>query len=188
MVSLASLWLPILVAAVVVFIASGFMHMGLTYHNSDFKKLPDQDKFRDTVRPLDLPPGDYMVPNCDTPKERGGEEFKEKLKSGPVMMMTVYPNEEFKMGSSLVQWFIYCFVVGIFAAYVAGHALPAGAHYLSVFRFVGSVSFAAYSLAVIPASIWYKVSWVTTFKNVFDGLVYALLTAGVFGWLWPAGM
>ena len=24
-----------------------------------------------------------------------------------------------------------------------------------------------------------------TLKHAFDGLVYALLTAGIFGWLWP---
>jgi len=187
MVSLTALWLPVLVSAAVVFIASSIMHTVLGYHNSDFKKLQDEDKFRDAVRPLNFPPGDYMVPNCD-PKERGSDAFKEKLKNGPVALMTVYPNQEFKMGSSLVQWFIYCLVVGVFAAYIAGHALPAGAHYLSVFRFAGCTAFAAYSLAVLQGPIWYKTSWATTTKNVFDGLVYALLTAGVFGWLWPAGM
>lgn len=186
MVSLAALWLPIVVSAAVVFIVSALIHTVLSYHNSDFKKLADQDKFMDAVRPLNIAPGDYMVPNCDNPKERSDPSFKEKLKNGPVVLMTVYPNQEFTMGSSLIQWFIYCLVIGIFAAYIAGHALPAGANYLSVFRFAGCTAFASYSLAVIPQSIWYKTNWITTFKNIFDGLVYALLTAGVFGWLWPS--
>jgi hypothetical protein len=188
MVSLASLWLPIVLSAAAVFIISAIMHTVLKYHNSDFMKLPDQEKFRDAVRPLNIAQGDYMVPNCDKSGERNSPEFKEKLKSGPVILMTVYPNTEFKMGSSLVQWFIYCLVVGVFAAYIAGQALPAGAHYLEVFRFAGCTAFTAYSLAIIQGPIWYKTSWATTFKNVFDGLVYALVTAGFFGWLWPTGM
>jgi hypothetical protein len=28
-------------------------------------------------------------------------------------------------------------------------------------------------------------SWIRTLKSMFDGLIYALLTASVFGWLWP---
>ena len=188
MVSIASLWLPILLSAVVVFIVSAIIHTVLGYHNSDFKKLSDQDKFRDAVRPLNIPPGDYLAPNCDHPKERKDPSFKEKLKAGPVVLMTVYPNKEFTMGGSLVQWFIFNIVVSIFAAYIAGHALPAGASYLSVFRFARCTAFASYALGGIPSSIWFKTSWKTTFKNVFDGLVYGLLTAGVFGWLWPAMM
>jgi hypothetical protein len=37
----------------------------------------------------------------------------------------------------------------------------------------------------LTSSIWYKKSWSGTLKNVFDGLVYGLVTGGVFGWLWP---
>ena len=188
MVSIVSLWLPILLSAVIVFIVSAVIHTVLGYHNSDFRKLPEQDKFMDAVRPLSISPGDYFVPNVDNPKERSDPSFKEKLKAGPVVKMTVYPNQEFTMGGSLIQWFIYCVVVSIFAAYIAGHALPAGASYLSVFRFAGCTAFVSYALGGIPSSIWFKTSWSTTFKNVFDGLVYGLLTAGVFGWLWPSMM
>ena len=185
MVSIVSLWLPILLSAVAVFIVSSIIHTVLGYHNSDFKKLSEQDRFMDAVRPLNIQPGDYLVPNCDHPKERKEPSFKEKLKAGPVVLMTVYPNREFTMGSSLIQWFIYSIVVSIFAAYIAGHAVGAGAPYLEVFRFAGCTAFASYSLGGIPSSIWFKTSWSTTLKNVFDGLVYGLVTAGVFGWLWP---
>ena len=99
--------------------------------------------------------------------------------------MTVFPNGPFAMGRSLVLWFVYSVIVGIFAAYVAGQALPAGAHYLKVFQFVGVTAFACYTVAGWQASIWYRRSWFTTAKNTFDGLLYALVTAGFFGWLWP---
>lgn len=99
--------------------------------------------------------------------------------------MTVLKPGPPAMGASLVQWFLYCVAVGIFAAYVAGRALEPGAHYLAVFRFAGCTAFVGYAVALWQNSIWYKRAWSTTLKSTFDGLVYALLTAGTFGWLWP---
>jgi uncharacterized membrane protein len=89
------------------------------------------------------------------------------------------------MGVQLFQWFIYCIVIGIFAAYMAGRALQPGAHYLAVFRFAGATAFIGYSLALCQQSIWYRKKWSTTIKSMVDGLVYGLLTGGTFGWLWP---
>lgn len=186
MVPILSLWLPILLAAVLVFIASSVMHMLLPYHHSDFKRVPDEDRVAAALRPFNLPPGDYMMPRPENPKDRNSPEFLAKLKQGPVAMFTVYPSGPFTMGSSLAQWFAYCVVVGIFAAYVAGRALGPGAEYLEVFRFAGTTAFAGYALALVQGSIWLKRAWSTTLKSVFDGLIYALLTAGTFGWLWPS--
>ena len=101
------------------------------------------------------------------------------------MMLTVMPNGPFAMGKNLVLWFLYSAVVGIFAAYVAGTALPAGAPYLRVFQFVGVTAFIGYSVALWQMSIWYRRAWRLTIKATVDGLIYALLTAGTFGWLWP---
>ncbi|PYO84073.1 MAG: hypothetical protein DMD65_03865 [Gemmatimonadetes bacterium] len=112
-------------------------------------------------------------------------QFVEKFKKGPVVMFTVFPGGSMSMGKNLVMWFLYSVVVGCFAAYVAGRALPAGAAYLQVFRFAGVTAFVAYSVALWQMSIWYHRSWVTTIKATVDGLIYALLTAGTFGWLWP---
>ena len=50
MVSLAALWLPIILAAVIVFIASSILHMVLPYHRGDYKKLPDEDKVSAALR------------------------------------------------------------------------------------------------------------------------------------------
>jgi len=91
----------------------------------------------------------------------------------------------FGMGKSLVLWFLYCLLIGLFAAYLAGRALGPGAHYLSVFRFVGAAAFGGYALALLQNSIWYKRAWASTLKSMMDGFIYALLTAGIFGWLWP---
>jgi hypothetical protein len=180
------LWLPILVSAVVVFLISSVLHMMFTYHNSDFKKLPAEDAVMDDLRKYKIPPGDYFLPYTTDNKERNSPEFKEKCQRGPAAVMTIFDHTDMTMGSSLALWFVYCIIVGVFAAYIAGHALPAGAHYLAAFRFAGATAFVGYSLALMQQSIWYKKNWSATFKSMFDGLVYALLTGGVFGWLWPA--
>ena len=185
MTALRLLWEPILLSAVIVFVASSIIHMFLPWHRSDYAKVPEEDKFRDAVRPLAIPPGDYMVPRPADMKDMGSPEFKEKMKQGPVVIMTVIPNGIWGMGKSLVLWFLYSVVVNVFAAYVAGRALPVGAPYLRAFRFVGTTAFIGYSFALWQFWIWYHRSLQTTIKSTIDGLVYALLTAGTFGWLWP---
>lgn len=185
MVSIFSLWLPIILSAVVVFIVSSIVHMVFSYHKSDFKKLPDENRALNELGKLNIPQGDYAFPHSTDMKERKSQEFKDKMNKGPVGILTAFPSGETGMGSSLIQWFIYSVIVGIFAAYITGHALGAGMPYLSVFRYAGCTAFAGYSLALMTDSIWFKRSWSTTFKFMFDGLIYALFTAGVFGWLWP---
>src|SRR5215472_3088905 len=185
MTGLLSLWLPILLSAIIVFVASSIIHMLLPWHKSDYPKMQNEDKVMDALRPLGIPPGDYFVPMPATRADMRSPEFLEKRKKGPVLVMTVMRGDSLSMGPSLAQWFVFCTVVGFFAAYVAGRALPPGAPYLQVFRFVGTSAFMGYSLAVWPFSIWYRRSWITTIKATIDGLIYASLTAGTFGWLWP---
>jgi len=185
MVPLVSLGIPILVSAVIVFLASYVIHMVLPYHRSDIRKLPNENEVLDAVRRWNIPPGDYGGPHPGGPAGMRSPDFLEKMKKGPVVFMTVAPGGPMNMGKELGLWFVYCLVVGVFAAYVAGRALAPGAAYLAVFRFAGVTAFPAYCLALVQDSIWYRRSWVTTSKSVFDGLVYGLLTAGTFGWLWP---
>ena len=185
MVSLTSLWLPILVSSVIVFVVSSIIHMGPFWHRSDYPKLANEDRVMDALRPLAIPPGDYMMPRASGSQETRSPEFKEKFRKGPVMIFTVIPGGPMTMTKNLVQWFVFCLVVGIFAAYVAGRALPAGAHYLRVFQLAGATAFIAYAVALWPMSIWYRRAWSTTIKETIDGLIYAGLTAGTFGWLWP---
>lgn len=180
---LVTLWLPILLSAVFVFAASSLIHMVLKYHANDFRKVPNEDAVQAALRPFNLTPGDYMLPRCDSMKDMKSPEFIEKLNKGPVAMMTVI-----KMGSmatSFILWFLYSIVVSIFAAYIAWHAVQPGSSYLAVFRFVGCSAFMGYSFALLQGGIWYGRSWSTVIKTAFDGLIYALVTAGTFGWLWP---
>lgn len=181
---MTALWLPILLSAVFVFVLSAFIHMALPWHKSDFKKLPDEDRIRAALRPFAVPPGDYMVPMCSG-SEMNSPEYKAKLEAGPVQIVTVLPNACSSMGPTFVQWFLYLLAIGFLTAYVTLHAVPADAHYLAVFRIAGAVAFLAHAGALWPQSIWFRKSWVATLKSTIDGLAYALVTAGTFGWLWP---
>jgi len=188
MVPLMSLWLPILLSAVLVFVASSIIHMFLPYHKNDFGKVPSEDEVMAALGRFSIPPGEYMIPRPGSPEAMKSPEFIEKVKRGPVAMLTVMPpipSGTPSMTSNLIQWFIYCVVVSIFAGYVASRAVGPGAEYLTVFRFAGTVAFAGYTLALYQQSIWYHHAWSTALKQTFDGLVYGLLTAGAFGWLWP---
>jgi hypothetical protein len=185
MTALSSLWLPIVLAAVLVFVASSVLHMLTPWHRADFRKLPDEDRARDGLRALAIPPGDYMTPCPSSAAEMKSPEFKAKLEQGPRLMMIVLPNGPVSMGKNLLQWFIYCLVVGLFAAYVASATLPRGTPYMQVFRIASVTAFIGYSLALWQMSIWYGRSWTTTFKLTIDGLLYALLSAGVLASLWP---
>ena len=185
MVSLTALWLPIVLSAVAVFAASSITHMVFKYHSTEYRQLPGEDAVLDAIRNAKAGPGFYAFPYAGSMREMGTPEMMDKYTQGPVGTININPSGPPAMGKNLAQWFVYCIVVGVFAGYLASRTLGPGAHYLGVFRVVGCASFMAYALAHFADAIWKTKPWSMTFKHVFDGLVYGLLTAGVFGWLWP---
>lgn len=185
MVPVTSLVVPILLAAVFVFVASSVIHMALPWHKRDLKRLDDEDGVADALRRFAIAPGDYVLPCPTSAASLKDPAFIAKMTAGPVAVVTIRPSGPPAMGVQLALWFVYAVVVGIFAAYIAGRALPPGAHYLQVFRFAGCSAFMGYSLALLQNSIWWSRNWGMTIRSMIDGLLYALLTAGTFGWLWP---
>jgi hypothetical protein len=184
MVAFSALWLPILLSAVIVFIASSIMHMLLRYHAADYNKLPEEDNILSVLRAANLKRGLYIFPFC-TPKEMKSPAAIEKYKQGPVGQLIIVPSGPPAMPKFLLLWFAYCLVIGFFVAYLTGHTVPFGAHYPAVFRVAGTAAFLAYGLGHLSNGIWKGQTWSATIKEVIDGLVYGLLTAGTFGWLWP---
>jgi hypothetical protein len=184
MVPLAALWLSIVLSAVIVFVASSIMHMLLPYHHSDYRQLPDEDKVRAALRVAGLQRGLYMFPFTNH-KEMNTPGLQEKYKEGPVGMMSVFPTGPVAMPKFLAQWFAYSLLISFFVAYLTGHTVAPGVNYLVVFRVAGTAAFMAYGMGTISNAIWKGQPWSMTIKEVFDGLVYGLLTAGTFGWLWP---
>ena len=184
MVPALTLWLPILLSAVFVFIASSLIHMVVKYHNSDFKGLPSEEDIMGDLRKYDLEQGEYYMPYTADFKERDTPEFKAKMEKGPCGFITI-TSSDCSMATPLLQWFVYSLLVGFFTAYVCGIAMGPGAGFMEVFRMAGTVTFAGYSLALIQNSIWYKRSWGTTVKYLVDGFIYGCVTAATFAWLWP---
>lgn len=185
MVPLTSLLVPILVSAVIVFVASSIIHMLLRYHWSDVDTVPNEAGVMESLRRFNIPPGNYMMPRPVSPKDMKDPAFEEKRKQGPVALLTVLPAGPISMGKNLAQWFVYCAVIALFAGYVASRTLPPGALYLAVFRVVGTVAFIGFAGGLWQESVWWSRKWSTTLKATIDALIYALLVAGTFGWLWP---
>jgi len=184
MVPLSALWLPIVLSAVIIFVASSIMHMALPYHKGDYKKLPDEDKVLPTLGATGITRGLYVFPFC-THKEMKSPEAIAKYEKGPVGMMIVFPNGAPFIPKFLGLWFGYCLVIAFFVAYLAAHTVAPGTYYLAVFRVVGTAAFLSFGLGPLANVIWKGYPWGFVLKEVIDGLIYGLLMAGTFGWLWP---
>ena len=186
MVSAFSLWVPILLSALLVFIASSLIHMFLNWHKNDFRSVPDEDGLMDALRAFDLAPGNYLFPRPESREVMRSEEFQARAKRGPCAFMTVLrAGDASAMGKQFVQWFVYCAVVGLFAGYVTGLAVGPDAEYMAVFKVASTTAFMGYALAHAQDAIWMSQGWPATFRSMLDGLIYALLTGGTLGWLWP---
>lgn len=184
--ALTALWLPILASAVVVFIISSIIHMALTFHKGDYKKLPGEDAVLEVMRNQDVAPGGYMFPCAGSMKAMASSEMITKYDAGPVGFMNVVPSGVPNVGKSLLQWFLYSVVIGIFTAYAAALGLDRGADAMTVFRVTAAVAVLGYAAADIPSSIWKGQRWACTMKFVADGVVYGVATGATFAWLWPA--
>ena len=184
MTPLSALWLPIVLSAVIVFVASSIMHMLLPYHHGDYKQLPDEDNARAALRTSALKRGLYVFPFA-THRDMKSPTLIEKYNQGPVGMMIVFPNGQPFIPKVLGLWFGYCFIIAFFVAYLAAHTIAPGMYYLAVFRIVGTAGFLAFGLGPLANVIWKGYPWGFVLKEVIDGLIYGLLMAGTFGWLWP---
>jgi hypothetical protein len=181
---LAALWLPIVLSAVIVFVASSILHMMLKYHQSDCFQIPNEDQVLAGMRSAEVKPGYYHFPYT-THQGMKSPATQEKFKQGPVGFLTVLPSGPPALGKYLGSWFAYCLLIGFFTAYLTWHTVAQGAHYPVVFRIAGAASFMAYGIGPLANSIWKGQPWSMTIKEAIDGLIYGLLTGGTFGWLWP---
>jgi hypothetical protein len=181
-----SLWVPVIVSAVVVFVASSILHMALKYHKADYRPLPDEDPVRQALSKSDPAPGLYVTPFCSDMKQMQEPAIKERYVKGPVAMVTVMPKGLPSMPKLLGLWFGLNLLVSFIAAYVARHTLQPGAGGMLVMQVTGTVAFAAYAVSHLSDSIWKGQPWGNTARALFDGAIYAVLTGLTFRLLWPA--
>jgi hypothetical protein len=185
MVDLAALWLPIVVSAVVVFFASWVMWMVLPHHRSDWQRLPDEDGVMQNLGKAGVGAGQYSFPHCGSPDLMKDPAWVRKMEEGPSGLMVVMRPGPLNMGRSMLASVLHNLVIAVLVAYVASTTLDDTTHYLKVFRVVSTTAFLGFSGAWAVNAIWFHHTWSSTLKHMIDGLVYALLMAGIFGWLWP---
>ena len=179
--SIADLWLPILVSAVIAWIASALIWAVLPWHKSDYSKVEKEEGVREALKGLS--PGFYNVPHCKSQKALKEPEMQQKFEDGPQAFITILPNGLPPMGRNMVLMFAYFIFVGALCAYFVSRTTGPDASYLEVFRIAGTVAWIANGVGQIPDSVWFGRPWLHTAKGMFDGLIYGLLTGGVFGWL-----
>ena len=141
---LGELWIPILVSAAAVWVASSILHLVIPIHNNDYAGLPEEDAVLDAMREQPLPPGEYAFPFSASMKELGEPEMIEKHKRGPVGFLTIQPNGPPGIGRNLALWFAYSIVISIFAAYITSFLTINSAR--EAFRLTGTVAVLSLSL------------------------------------------
>lgn len=184
--SFGNVWLPMVVSAVVVFFASAVLHMVLTYHKADYRRLPGEDGAVEAMRKAGIAPGLYMTPFCENQKQMKEPAVVEKFTKGPVALVAVMPSGPPAMGKSLGLWFVVCLLVSFIAGYLARHTLTPSTDGMTVMRVTGTVAFAAFGIGPITNSIWAAVPWSNTVRALIDAVIYAVLTGLVFRLLWPS--
>jgi hypothetical protein len=179
--TIKTLWLPILVSAVVAFIAGAVIWMAMPWHKTDWAATADEEAVRAALK--STPPGQYTLPYCPDQAEFKDAEMRQKFIDGPQAFITVVPSGLPSMGPKLAMMFGCNLLVAVLCAYFVSRTVAPGAHYLEIFRIAGAVAFVAYGVAYVQESIWFGRKWSATAKTFLDALIYGLLTGGVFGWL-----
>ena len=185
MVSIAALWLPIVLSAVLVFVVSSIIHMVMTYHRKDHRALPEEEPVRAALGRQTLTKGQYFIPYAPDMKAMKEPDVQKRFTEGPVAIITVFRSGLPNMGTHLIQWFLYSLGIAFVVAYVLSRTVPADAPYMHVFRVASTITWLGYAGGHVWAGIWKGVPWSTVLKDAFDSLLFALVTGGAFAGFWP---
>jgi hypothetical protein len=181
-----SLWLPVVVSAVAVWLVSAVLHMVLKYHRADYRQLAEEEGVGHTLRKAASSPGVYFIPYCADMSQMKDPAVRKRFEDGPVAIITLMRSGLPNMGKSLGQWFAFCLLVSFVTSYVARHSLDPGAVGMEVLRLTGTIAFVGYGFGYFQDSIWKGIPWSNSLRGLLDAAVYALVTGLVFRFLWPA--
>ncbi|MBS0591584.1 MAG: hypothetical protein JSR65_13230 [Proteobacteria bacterium] len=183
--SLMSLWLPIFLSAVFVFVASSVINMALKFwHAPDYRGFSNEDEVAAAIRRGNPAPGVYAMPFCSHANFKD-PAIQEKFRLGPIAKINLSANGMPNLGKFLGAWFVLCLLVSVACAGLTVHALPPHAGTHAIFHTVGLAALLGYSFGEVTNSIWRMQPWIVSIKYAIDGLVYTLITAATFVWLWP---
>ena len=185
---LSQLWLPILVLAALVFVASFVSWMVLPLHKKEWAQMPDEGDFFVKLGALGLEPGKYMFPAYGDRETAKSPEFLAKWEAGPHGVIQIWGRRP-NFVRNLALTFVFYLVTAYFVAYLTWNAVGVGPDvtYGHVFRIAGVAAILAYLFAAIPNAIWFQKPLAGLFADLVDGVVFGLLTAGAFAGFWPAG-
>ena len=185
MSALPQLWLPILLTAIFIFIASSVIHMVLKWHNPDYRRLSNEDEVRAAIRAGSPLPGLYALPHCTEMKDMQKPETMQKFVEGPVGFLTLRSTGAPAMGGTLLQWFAFTLVIAAAAGALALQSFGIDGNPRQAAHLVGIVSLLVYAGGNVPEGIWMGRPWISVLKHVIDGVIYGVISAVTFLWLWP---
>ena len=183
--TIAALWLPILLSAVLVFVASSLVHMVLKWHANDYAGVANEEAMRAAIRAGAPSPGQYVIPYCPGMKEMQQPEVQKKFQEGPIALITVRRNGAMHVGPALSQWLVFTLLVSLGVACLAGSTLAPGADFAKVAWVTGLVAFMTYAGGSITSGIWKSQPWGTVIKDLADAAIYGAVTGCAFAHLWP---
>jgi len=179
--SVFELWLPIVMSGIATHLASTLAWTVLPHHKPEWQKLPAEDGLRDLLDQRQIAAGQYLFPHAHGAEQMASPEYKEKLATrcrGMLVLWATPPN----MGRAIALTFAYFLVVAFATGYIASVAFAPAAARIDVFRLVFTVGLLCHAASPFPAVFWFRQRWA---MNVLDGVAYAVITAGLFAWLWP---
>ena len=181
-----SLWLPILLSAVAVWIASIVLGLPFFHHKTDWIGLPkgQEDALASFLRTSDVRPGNYLFPDFRTREAMESERVKKALNDGPVGHLSLWPTP-LGMGGKMAATFVVYLIVNTLIAYLTRVAIPGPASFARVFQVAGAAGVLAYGFAHLPSAIWWGAYRRTIVANVIDGMIYGCITGAIFAWRWP---
>lgn len=195
---LTHLWLPIVVSTAAVWMASFLAWMVVGHHKNDWKEVPNEHEFIETVKRMGISPGSYGFPDfrrcAGMSKEQKHAKWEEMQKS-PMGLLRVWGR--ISMGRNMLLTALVYLAVSVLIAYLGWNALPHGGmsvgelavsvrpNFAKVMQVLGTAGILAYCFAGLPNDIWFQRSGREVLTSLIDGVVFGLITGAVFGWLWP---
>lgn len=179
--SVFSLWMPIVGSGFATHFASTLAWTVLPHHKPEIKSLGDkEEQFTDWIACKEIEPGQYVFPYCEDMKQTETELFKQKQGkcSGELRVWARPVNMLAAMVKTLGFFLFAAFMIGYVCAYTLTPYTDKG----DVFRIVLVLGIMTHCFAIFPRVFWFPRSYAT---SLVDGVVYALLTAGIFYALWP---
>ncbi len=174
------LWLPILLSGLATHIYSTLAWMLLPHHKPEWNRLPVEQELLELLNRHQVPPNQYMFPFAANGNEAGTPEFKTRQACSGMLIRWATP---LNMGAAIGKTLAFFMVAAACIGYLAGLAIPTpSADAAHVFRVVGTTGILTHCFAHFPHVFWFRRRIA---MEVLDGIIFAMITAGIFAALWP---